>query len=182
MLLTQFDPFPVITSERLVLREITAADAEAMFEQRSDVENMRFIPRPVAQTIDDALTVIEMMRSGYSAGERINWAITLKGNSRMIGTVGFVHMAPANNRAEVGYMLARPHHGKGIMQEAVEALIRFGVKEMGLHSVEAIIMSENSASARLIEKCGFERVGLMKHYHLHRGEYVDSLLYEKIVS
>lgn len=169
-----FLPFPVLETDRLILRQLCAADAADLFIMRSDPEVMRYIPRPLAQTISDASAVITMVNDFISKGEKINWAITLKSTGQVIGMIGYVNLKPEHFRAEVGYSLARAWHRQGIMREALACVLRYGFEHMHLHSVEAITDAENVASGRLLLAAGFVQEASFKEDFFYNGEFRNS--------
>lgn len=171
------NPFLEINTERLLLREIGNQDVNAVFRLRSDEEMMKYIPRPRCKNKRDALKLIRLIRQGISKQDSINWGINLKGNDTLIGTVGFVRMHREHNRAEVGYMLDKEFHGKGIMQEAVSAILNFGFSNLKLHSVEAVIDPGNHASEQILIKFGFIKEAHFKENFLFEGKYLDSVHY-----
>ncbi|HEU4902680.1 MAG TPA: GNAT family N-acetyltransferase, partial [Flavisolibacter sp.] len=73
MLSLQFSPFPALETERLLLQQITPGDAAALFEMRSDKEIMKYIDRPLAQTVDDALALIQVITDALQKNEGITW-------------------------------------------------------------------------------------------------------------
>jgi ribosomal-protein-alanine N-acetyltransferase len=180
MLQFNFDPFPALTTERLHLRQVTAADAADYFLMRSDEDVMRFIPRPLAQIPDDARKVIDLISEGIQKNETINWGLELKSKPGLIGICGYVRSAPENYRAEIGYILHRDYQRQGFMQEALEKIIDFGFRTMKLHSIEAVIMAKNIASAQLVEKNKFILEGHLKDHQFHRGTFVDTCIYSRI--
>lgn len=177
MLIFDFSKFPILETDRLLLRQIVKDDTPEMFSLRSNPEIMRFIPREMPKNLDDALKHIEFMQGLLESGECINWAICLKENQKLIGNIGYFRMQPENHRAEVGYMLSTEFHGKGIMQEALERIINYGFNELKLHSIEAVTDPENYASWKLLEKNGFIREGHFKEDCYWQGKYLDSYVY-----
>lgn len=176
MLNFNFTPFPVIETERLILKRITNDDVNEVFELRSNPETMRYIPRPLVKTTEDALEHIAMIEEKIVANTGINWGISLKGDHKVLGIIGYYRLQPENYRAEIGYMLLPEFHGKGIITEAVKRLISYGFNELKLHSIEAVIDPENSASERVLEKCGF-----VKEAHLKEAEFYDGLFLDKVI-
>lgn len=172
-----FSPFPILTTERLVLRQIVNEDANEMFALRSNPEIMKYIPREMPKTIDDAIKHIEFMQALLETKECLNWAICLKEDNKLIGNIGYFRLQPQNHRAEVGYMLSAEFHGKGIMQEALIEAIRYGFEDMKLHSIEGVTDPENFASWKLLEKNGFIREGYFKEHEFWNGKYLDSYVY-----
>lgn len=172
-----FNPFPVLETNRLLLRNLTHNDVGDVYDIRSNPVTMLYIPRPIAKTKDDALAVINMITGFTTANERINWAITEKGNDKLIGIIGFVNFKPESHRGEVGYVLNNQYLRKGIMYEALQAVLGYGFNTLGLHSVEAIIRTDNIASMQLVEKSGFNREAHFRDYIFHNGRYWDEYVY-----
>jgi ribosomal-protein-alanine N-acetyltransferase len=122
MLTINFNPFPNLETERLLLRRVDANDVHEIFALRSNPETMKYIPRPLVKTTEDALEHIAMIDAKIETNEGINWAITLKDSPKLIGIIGHYRIKPENYRAEIGYMLLPEFNGKGIMPEAVRRL------------------------------------------------------------
>ena len=177
MLHFNFTPFPIIETERLVLRQITNDDVNEIFELRSNPETMKYIPRPLAKTTEDALEHIATIEEKIILNEGINWGITLKGNERLLGMIGFYRMQPENFRSEIGYMLLPEFHGKGIITEAVKRLITYGFDDLKLHSIEAVIDPENFASEKVLQKCNFIKEAHLKESQFYEGKFLDKVIY-----
>lgn len=138
---------------------------------------MRFIPRPLAQTIDDANKLLNDMLAGIENNTNINWAATLKGDDRCIGVMGFYRIYPEHFRAEVGYMLLPAHQGKGLMQEALAALVHYGFTTMNLHTIEAVTDPENKASQKVLLNLGFVKEAHFKENIFFNNRFLDSVHY-----
>ncbi|MBA3828186.1 MAG: GNAT family N-acetyltransferase [Taibaiella sp.] len=180
MLQLQFDPFPVLETERLVLRNLYADDKHQVLEIRGNKRSMFYIPRPQAKNLADASAVIDMITGFTARNERINWAITEKGTDKLIGIIGYVGFKEESLRAEVGYILHEDYLRKGITYEALKAVLDYGFQVMNLHSVEAIIRPDNIASIKLIEKAGFVREAYFKDYIFHNDKFWDETVYSLI--
>ena len=177
MLDISFTPFPILETDRLLLRRLDADDVNEMFELRSNPETMKYVPRPLAKTKEDALNHIQLIDSKIVSNEGINWAITLKGNPKMIGIIGFYRTKPEHYRSEIGYMILPEYNGRGITTEAVSRLIEYGFNEMKLHSIEAIIAPENTASAKVLEKNNFVKEAHLKENEFYEGRFLDTVIY-----
>lgn len=177
MINLNFSPFPVLETERLVLRNLSHDDVDEVFAIRSNPDTMQFIPRPLAKTREDAIAVIDMITGFTAANEKINWAITEKGADKVIGIIGYPNFRPESFRAEVGYVLNRDHHRKGIAYEALTAVLNYGFEQLKLHSIEAIIRPENIASIKLVEKAGFVKEGHFRDYVFHNSRFWDEAVY-----
>ena len=182
MLTVNLSPFPVLTTPRLLLREITPDDADGIFMLRSSNEVMKYIDRPRAKTIEDGLEFIRKIETALKENNGISWGIALKENPRLIGNIGLWRIIREHYRAEIGYLLDPAFQGKGIMQEAMEAVIAFGFNELNLHSIEADVNPENSASVRLLERNKFV---LEAHFHenfFFEGKFLDSLIFSRLAT
>lgn len=177
MLTINFNPFPNLETERLLLRRVNSNDIKEIFALRSNPETMKYIPRPLVKTDEDALEHIAMIDSKIDCNEGINWAITLKNNSKLIGIIGHYRIKPEHYRAELGYMLLPEYHGKGIVSEAVKEAIKYGFQVMKLHSLEAIIDPDNHASAKVLEKNGFVKEAHLKENEFYEGRFLDTIIY-----
>ena len=177
MLLLNFNPFPELFTERLLLREISAADVKEVFQLRSNKNVMQFIDKPLAQTTDDAMALIQKIEDGHEKNENITWAITLQNRPELIGTIGFWHIDKENYRAEIGYLLHPGFQGKRLMQEAIEMVLKYGFQTMRLHSVEANVNPANNASIKLLEKNKFVKEAHFKENYFYDGKFLDSAIY-----
>lgn len=177
MLQINFTPFPNLETERLYLRRITKEDVNEVFELRSNKETMKYVPRPLAKTKEDALGHIANIEERIIKNEGINWAITLKNDPKLIGLIGHYKLKPEHFRSEIGYMLLPDFHGKGIISEAVEELIKYGFNVMKLHSIEALIDPENTASERVLQKNGFVKEAHLKENEFYEGRFLDTVIY-----
>lgn len=177
MLTINFTPFPNLETERLLLRRVDNNDVNEIFSLRSNAETMKYIPRPLVKNIEDALEHIAMIDSKIETNDGINWAITLKGNTKLIGVIGHYRIKPEHFRAEIGYMLLPEFQGKGIISEAIKKAVDYGFNEMGLHSIEAIIDPENKASAIVLEKNNFVKEAHLKENEFYEGRFLDTVIY-----
>jgi len=179
-LVLAFPSFPILETERFILRQINEKDTDEMFELRSNLEVMKYIPRPLAETKNDALNHINMLLENYQKGEIFCWAITEKSKDILIGNVVFIRIQRENFRGEIGYILNPKYHGKGIMQEVVNKIVAFGFKTIGFHTIFAITDPENMGSRKVLEKCGFQLEGHFKQNEFYNGKFLDSVYYAKI--
>lgn len=177
-----FPKFPILETERLRLRALCDKDVSAFFKIRSDADNMRYIPRPLAQSEDEILEFIKVTEEMYQKGEGLNFAIALKDSDEFIGTIGYYRIKWYAERTELGYILSPEHRGNGYVQEAVQEMIRWAFQELGFHSLEAIIDPRNTASINVVEKAGFIKEGHLKESDFWNGEYIDCLIYSLINS
>jgi ribosomal-protein-alanine N-acetyltransferase len=177
MLDINFTPFPNLETERLYLRRVAKEDVNEIFALRSNKETMKYIPRPLVKTEEDALAHIAMIDEKIENNEGINWAITLKNDPKLIGLIGHYRIKPEHFRAEIGYMLLPEYHGKGIISEAIKETVKYGFEIMKLHSIEAVIDPENLASEKVLQKSGFVKEAHLKENEYYEGRFLDSVIY-----
>jgi ribosomal-protein-alanine N-acetyltransferase len=176
-----FHPFPILYTERLVLKSITKNDANNIFMLRSDKKIMQFISRPMAASVHDALEYINKIQESLMSKYGITWAISLRNDNNVIGTIGFWRIENEHYRAEIGYMLSKDFHGKGIMHEAMQPVLNYGFHVMKLHSVEADADPNNIASIKLLEKNNFMREAYLKENYYFNGKFFDTVIYSLLV-
>jgi ribosomal-protein-alanine N-acetyltransferase len=177
MLQISFEPFPILRSDRLILRQITDFDVEEVFALRSNPETMKYIPRPLIKNREDVLDFIAFIDQGMDTQKMINWAITLKEEDKLIGMICLIHIQPENHRTEIGYLLHQDFHGKGIMNEAVGTLINYAFDDLQFHSLEAVIDPANSSSEKVLLKHGFVKEAHFKENAFFEGKYLDAVVY-----
>lgn len=178
MLELNFSPFPEIKTEKLLLRRMTDADAPEIQFLRSDDRVMKYIDREKTKSLEEAVAFIQKVNANIDNNESIMWAITLQDNpNTLIGNIGFWRIMNQHYRSEIGYMLHPDFWNMGIMKEALLAAINFGFNEIKLHSIEAHINPENTASGVLLEKTGFIREAYFKEDFYFRGKFIDSAIY-----
>lgn len=182
MLTDNINLFPILSTERLMLRKLESDDAGEMFAIRSDERVMRFLDRPRAEKLEDAAKLVEAMIDLQAKGDGVTWAITMRGEPKMIGTIGFWRMQKEHFRAEIGYQLHPDYQGKGIMHEALRAVLEYGFGELNLHSVEANVNPNNAGSIRLLEKNGFVREAYFKENYYYNGKFLDSAIYSLLTT
>ena len=182
MLTVNFSPFPVMTTERLVLRKLVRTDAPALFAMRSDERVMQHIGRPRATALEDARKLIAVCTKDHASNHGITWAITMRNDDTQIGTIGYYRLKLEHYRAEIGYMLSPGHWRKGIMGEALEAAVACGFERFGFHSIEADTDPLNVASNTLLARHGFVREGLFKENFFWNGEFKDSAVWSRLAA
>jgi ribosomal-protein-alanine N-acetyltransferase len=177
MLAINFNPFPVLSTERLILRQVNLADINEIFFLRSDSRVLEFLGKaPVKSTAESSL-FINKLNELENNNDGITWGITLNEEDKIIGTICYWNITKEHYRAELGYVLHPDFHSKGIMQEALSEVIKYGFTTMHLHSIEANTDPNNVSSAKLLERNNFKREGLFKENYFHDGKFFDTAVY-----
>ena len=166
---------PVLTTERLLLRAVTLADAEAMFKYCSNDNVSRYVLWDTHQTLEDTKSFIEMAMDAYEMREFYHWGIEY--NSQLIGTIDFVGINEYGGMGEVGYVLAEEYWNKGFVTEATKKIIDYGFDELGFVRIQARCIAENTASARVMEKTGMKFEGTLRKSMLVKGTHRDINMY-----
>lgn len=155
MLHLNFTPFPNLITERLLLRKLTIKDAKEIMILRSDDQVNKFLDRPKSNDINEAKKFIEKIVNDINRNECIYWAITLKENDILIGTICLWNMSVENDTGEIGFELHPDFQGKGIMQEAIQEIINYCFNKMKLKIITAFTHSANNKSINLLTKNNF---------------------------
>lgn len=178
MLEPNFNPFPTLETDRLLLRRYTPEDAADVFSYRSNADAMKHIAKPLQTTLADAKQMLEKINNMVNTNEGIGWAITLKGQpKKVIGGCSFHVIQKEHYRAEIGYMLHPDYWRKGIVSEAVKALIAYGFQEMKLHSIEAHIDPTNTGSEKVLTSFGFVKEAYFKENYHYNGLFLDTAVF-----
>jgi ribosomal-protein-alanine N-acetyltransferase len=172
-----FKSFPELETERIRLRKIYPDDANEIFLIRSNDKIMRFLDIPRHYSISDSQKLIETAEESYKKETGINWAIIEKLSNSFIGYIGFIRIYSEHCRAEIGYVLKPEYWGKGFMYETINRLVRFGFKEMNLHSIEANVNPLNERSQKVLGRVGFKKEAYFRENYLFDGKFLDSEIY-----
>ena len=178
-----FKSFPVLETERLILRQINEKDAPQVFEFNSSLEMLKYVPRDPFTKPEQGIKKTKDFINGFVEKKGIWWTFALKSkkeSDKLIGYGGLFDISIENNKAEVGYGLLQEYCGQGIISEAVEKLVDFGLKEMKLHRIYAYIDPENITSIKIVGKFNFVREGILKDDAFARSRYFDMCVYALI--
>lgn len=178
MLEVNFNPFPDLKTERLILRKMNDNDTEQIFKIRADKEVMKHIGKYPMTSIDEAKEFVKLITNLLESNSGITWAVTLREYpDTLIGTVGLWRFMKEHYRAEIGYMLHPAYWRKGLTKEAILQVIGFGFNDLKLHSIEGHINPRNNASAKTLESTGFVREAYFKEDFFFDGKFEDTAIY-----
>lgn len=181
MLILNFTPFPELKTSRLLLRKLNNTDANEIFFLRSNENVLRYLGKEPAKTIAEAEDFIRMINKNIAENESILWGITfINEPSMIIGTICLWNFRKENFRVEVGYLLHPAHWRKGIMKEAIKAVVDYGFNSLGVHSIEALLSPENIASSAVLESNGFVKEGHLKESFYFNGQFSDTAIYSRL--
>jgi len=166
---------PTLATERLVLRPHDAGDADALYALFTDPATMRYWGAPPWTDRVQATAMIERAADMFAAHEAIRFALAPREGGAMLGTCTLFSIDAQNRRAEMGYILASEAWGRGLMHEALTALLDWGFGPLGLHRVEADVDPRNVPSVKALERLGFVREGVLRQRWQVAGEVSDSI-------
>ena len=167
----EFGGAPTLKTERLVLREIRPEeDAEAFYRMTLDPEFMQYLPSRSMKSVEDAREALQERVNRFDNDASIPFAITLKGEDVYLGCVEYYRFYAHNNQiGELAYQLAKEHWNRGIMTEAVNALVAFGFEQLHLNRIEIQSHPGNYGSGGVASKAGFQ-----KEANLREWKYDDA--------
>jgi [ribosomal protein S5]-alanine N-acetyltransferase len=155
MLNKTFTTFPILTTERLTLRQLSINDEQEIFILRSDSEINKYLDRQIANTIDDARNFINKVNVNINKNDSLYWAITLSDKNILIGTICLFSFSGKNEKCEIGYELLTNFQGQGIMREALEKVIDYAFNTITVQKIKAFFHRDNQSSIKLLEKFSF---------------------------
>ncbi|NCD71651.1 GNAT family N-acetyltransferase [Mucilaginibacter agri] len=139
--------FPVLTSEDIILRSVTAKDAV-------DIMDISFYDGIPAASPEEAIQMQERINEDYQQGNTIHWGIVDAQTSKLVGTCGY-YRGFANYTGELGYVLKPAFYGKGYMTRALKLAIDFGLDTIGLQKIIAVAEKGNIKSKNVLKRLGF---------------------------
>lgn len=178
----KFNPFPILQTERLVLRAFHKQDVAALFGMRTNDRVMKNLGRNKMKNIDEAKFFIQKVTDDAKNGTSVEWAISLKEKDRLIGKLGFWRIIVKHQRAELGYNLMPEFFTREIMSEAVAAILQYGFEVIKLHSVEANLDPNNTKSSNLLSRMGFSKERHFKESYFYSGVFSDTASYSLLRS
>lgn len=153
----------VLETERLVIRPFCGADAHDMFYNWANSSHVtRFLTWPVHETVADSEEILNAWVKDYENPKNFNWCIEWKENHQAIGNISVVHMNEEIEEAEIGYCIGEEYWKKGIMTEALKAVMGFLFEEAGLNRVCARHDTNNPNSGRVMKAAGMLYEGTMR--------------------
>ncbi len=161
----------------LTLTEIRDSDMDSLVEYLNDPEifaNTLRIPSPYKPSDAERYLAI-LAENAAKQGFATNFAIR-DSAGRLIGGCGLDGLV-VGHRSDIGYWVARPYWGQGIATDAVRALCEHGIAVWKLVRIVGLVFPFNRASARVLEKCGFEYEGLLRKHAQKMGQFYDCRAY-----
>lgn len=150
-----FRSFPKLKTDRLILRQLQEDDKEEIFFLRSDERVMQYIKRTGLKNLEEVSDFMYKINNDLKNNKILYWAISLKNNPKLIGTICLWNFSKNQKIAEIGYDLHPKYHGQGIMNEAMKHVLDFGFNTIGFEVIEAFTHKDNINSIKLLKKNNF---------------------------
>jgi ribosomal-protein-alanine N-acetyltransferase len=150
-----FTTFPILTTERLTLRQLSIDDQQDIFALRSDPKINKYLDREPSKTIEDAVNFINKVNDNIQKNNSIYWAITLAKTKTFVGTICLFDFSNEKSSCEIGFELMTKFQGQGIMKEATQAVIDYVFQTLKIKKILAFTHYQNSNSTNLLLKFNF---------------------------
>lgn len=168
---------PTLSTERLILRPFTLADAPDVLRLAGDrdiASTTLNIPHPYEPGM--AETWIATHSEAFDRGETVTFALVRRVDHTFIGAMG-LRLEPEHHRAELGYWIGKPYWNQGLASEAARAVVRYGFEALGVNRIYASHLTRNPASGRVMQKVGMAYEGRLRQHILKWGVFEDLELY-----
>jgi RimJ/RimL family protein N-acetyltransferase len=167
---------PTIDLEGARLRPLRTTDAAALYGYLRNPVVTELTSFPVV-SLPMVESMIERSLSRWAAGELSRWGVALQHDDQLVGTCGFAEWSRDHRWAELAYDLAQAHWGRGLMRQAVAAVLQWTFRQDQVDRVQAFVRVDNTRSERLLERSGFVREGCLRSFRVCRGQPHDFYIY-----
>jgi len=155
MKLPPFSSFPVLSGDRVSLRQIRSEDLETLLE-------ISYYDGVQASSLEQAAIMQNKINEDYAAGDSIHWGIVDIHTKGLVGTCGY-YRGFEKGEGELGCILLSEYRGRGHMTTALSLAIDFGFSTIGLQRIRAITKSKNRKAVKLMERLKFCPVTVLEH-------------------
>jgi ribosomal-protein-alanine N-acetyltransferase len=176
-----FSQFPVLSTPRLELIEITPGHMGDIFGIFGNPEVTRYYNVETLEAVEDAKPIVDWFTLKFNDKKGLRWGISIKGEGRVIGTIG-INNFTWGQKGVIGYDLAQAYWNKGYASEALQAVVQFGFDVFGLNRIEAEVMPGNTGSEKLLTRCGFAFEGTIRQSLFWQGRWYDMNMYSILSS
>ena len=150
-----------LNTPRLILRRFRQGDAEQMFRNYTgDPEVTRFLTWPTHTSVEGTQGYLDMALKEYDSEKTYRWAIVFEGE--VIGCIDVVRLHERSERCEIGYCMGKKWWNRGIMTEALDAVMDFLFNRADVYHITAYHATDNPASGRVMRKCGMKYQGTLR--------------------
>ncbi len=168
-----------IETRRLLLRRFVIEDALPMFKTwANDSDVTKYLTWLPHENVKVTKNILNTWIEGYKSPDSYNWAIVVKEQGKVVGSIAVVNIDKDNDKCEVGYCIGKDYWGREITTEALNEVLRYLLTTVGFNRVMAYFHSENIASGKVMQKAGMKFEGRLRDYAKNqKGVYVDCDVY-----
>ncbi len=167
-----------IITDRLILRRFTLDDAESMYENwAKDSEVTKYLRWPPHENVEVSKRLLNQWVESYHDLSYYSWAIAFKEDNIPVGSIGLNTVSEIDEAGEIGYCIGKSWWGKGVMTEALKAVIRFCFDDVGFNRLETDHSVNNPASGRVMQKAGMLFEGIARQKYKSNLGFQDCKLY-----
>ena len=165
--------FPILKTPRLLLRAINYSDAQLVHRNLSDCYTVLYSNTREPPTLEKIHQIIDIWEKNFRNQQGIRWGITIIEKNIVIGSCGYKNINKKHRRAEIGYEISGEYRRKGLMSEALNAVIQYGFEVIKLNRVEATVNYDNLPSILLLNKLGFSEEVILREYEFGQDNVID---------
>ncbi len=169
-----------LLGQKINLRYPTLDDANSIAKYCAEKEISEFTFIPYPYTLQDAIDFIDMCIEDRKSMESFHCGIADKETDELIGMIGLNSINQTHKRGELGYWVAKPFWGQGIITEAINLITSYCLEELQLERIYAHVQPENIGSWKVLEKAGYEREGLLRKLMYVKDKSYDHYIYAKL--
>jgi [ribosomal protein S5]-alanine N-acetyltransferase len=166
--------FPVLTTERFILRRMEEKDAGEVFDYFSKDEVTKYYDLESFTEESQAVEIIDRWNARFEKNEGIRWGIADKELGKIIGSCGYHSWEKEHYKAEIGFEVHPDYWRQGVMSEVLKPIIQYGFESMSLNRIEAFYDPENTASKECLFKAGFIFEGVLRKAAFEKGVFCDA--------
>ncbi|MEE1944822.1 GNAT family protein [Pedobacter sp. KR3-3] len=171
--------FPIIKTDRLLLRQFTGTDLKDVYRGLSDPIITKYYGISY-QSLEATKEQLKFFADLEKNGTGIWWAICSLHDGTFYGGAGFNNLSKAHRKAEIGFWLLQDAWHKGMIQEVVPLIFTYGFSNLNLHRIEAFVESENTACKNTMRQLNFIHEGTMRDCEIKNGELISLDIYSKL--
>jgi ribosomal-protein-alanine N-acetyltransferase len=173
--------FPILRTERLLLRQFVDDDLENVFKGLSHPDIIKYygVSFQTLEATREQMTFFADLEKNETG---IWWAVCSADNKIFYGAGGLTSLSKEHKKAEIGFWLISDFWGNGIMKEAMPLLCDYGFDNLGLHRIEGFVESENKNCKKAMAKLDFQHEGTMKECEIKNGKFISLDIYAKLKS
>jgi RimJ/RimL family protein N-acetyltransferase len=168
-----------IKGNKISLRSLEKEDVEYLVKYTNNPELNKYSGPYIASTVEGANKYIDECNKGIEEKKYFRFGM-YKNSHKLVGVIGFFDLDDKLKKGEVGFWVAKEYWGNGYATEALNLMTKYIFEELYFHKIFVFFHEKNSAVARILEKCGYEKEGLAKNSVYNGSEYYDEIIFTKV--